>query len=155
MNQRRSAKESQSKVRNSAKRILAGVRRSGHRVVGEESSHIQGPDNLPVRASKRVGMPYVLFVCVVIFLAAACYIFHLHVRFEGVQMGYEASQQRKIQTQLLLERRELRLELASLKEQKRIEQEARKKLGMETPTFNRIIPVTKKRRVVSVSGGAL
>jgi cell division protein FtsL len=55
----------------------------------------------------------------------------------------------------LLERRELRLELASLKSPERIEIEARERLGMEIPDHRRIVPVGKKRKVVSVSGGAL
>jgi cell division protein FtsL len=98
---------------------------------------------------------HVILFCLTIFIATGGFIYHLHVRFEGVKLGYETSRQKKIQTRLLLEKKELMLELASLKEQKRIEEEARKKLGMEIPGFERIVPVTKKRRVVSVSGGAL
>jgi cell division protein FtsL len=56
---------------------------------------------------------------------------------------------------LLLERRELRLELASLKSPGRVETEARERLGMEIPDHRRIVPVGRKRKSISVSGGAL
>ncbi|MBN2343609.1 MAG: cell division protein FtsL [Deltaproteobacteria bacterium] len=104
---------------------------------------------------KGVGLPYILFVILSMLVAAGGIIYHLHVRFEGVRLGYEASEQRKIQTRLMLKRRELRLELASMKEPGRIEDEAREKLGMETPKSEEFVHINKKKKVVSVSGGAL
>ena len=116
------------------------------------------PASLPNRENPtpcRVGIPFLFFVAFSIFVAAGGFIYHLHVRFEGVRLGYEASQARRAQARLMLERRELRLELASLKEPGRIEDEARNRLGMEAPAFDRIVPLSGRRRTVSVSGGAL
>ncbi|MBN2718604.1 MAG: cell division protein FtsL [Deltaproteobacteria bacterium] len=104
---------------------------------------------------KGVGIFHLLFICLSLAIAAAGVLYHLHIRFEGVRLGYEASEQRKIQTKLMLQRRELRLELASMKEPGRIEDEAREKLGMETPRAEEFVHVNKTRKVVSVSGGAL
>ena len=98
---------------------------------------------------------HVFFVALCIFIAGAALVYHLHIRFEGVRLGYEASKARRLQTRLMLKRRELRLELASMKDPGFIEDEAREKLAMEPPEFDKIIPVNRKQRVVSVSGGAL
>ncbi|NLN62344.1 MAG: hypothetical protein GX146_05640 [Myxococcales bacterium] len=87
-------------------------------------------------------------------MALAC-IYHLYVRFEGIHSGYETGKERRVQAQLLLERRELRLEMASLKEQRRIEAEARQRLGMEVAPVERIVSTQQKRKAVAVSGGAL
>lgn len=103
----------------------------------------------------EVGTIHLLFICLSLAIAAAGTLYHLHVRFEGVRLGYEASEQRKIQTKLMLQRRELRLELASMKELGRIEDEAREKLGMETPKAEDFVHVNKTKKVVTVSGGAL
>ncbi|MBN2527211.1 MAG: cell division protein FtsL [Deltaproteobacteria bacterium] len=105
--------------------------------------------------SKDIGIFHLLIICLSLIAAAAGMIYHLHVRFEGVRLGYEASEQRKIQTRLMLKRRELRLELASMKEPGRIEDEAREKLGMGTPKAEEFVHINKTKKVVSVSGGAL
>ena len=105
--------------------------------------------------SYKAGSFYVFFVALCLFIAGAALVYHLHVRFEGVRLGYEASKARRLQTRLMLKRRELRLELASMKDPGLIEDEAREKLAMEPPEFDKIIPVNRKQRVVSVSGGAL
>ena len=104
---------------------------------------------------KTIGVMHVLFIFLALVVAAAGAMYHLHIRFEGVRLGYEASEQRKIQTKLMLQRRELRLELASMKELGRIEDEAREKLGMETPKAEEFVHINKTKKVVSVSGGAL
>ena len=104
---------------------------------------------------KGIGIIHLLFICLALAVSAAGILYHLHIRFEGVRLGYEASEQRKIQTRLMLQRRELRLELASMKEPGRIEDEAREKLGMETPKAEKFVHINKTKKVVSVSGGAL
>jgi cell division protein FtsL len=91
----------------------------------------------------------------VVFAVAAAFVFHLHVRFDGIELGYATSAARARQSRLLLEQRELRLELASLKSPARIEADARERLGMEVPGHDRIIVIGEARRFVSVSGGAL
>jgi len=120
-------------------------------------------ENPPVRplepvkkdTGRTVTRKQVFFVFMTIIVLASACIYHLNVRFQGIALGYEAGRERKIQTQLLLERRELRLEMASLKEQRRIESEARQKLGMEIPSFERIVSVGRQKRTVAASGGAL
>jgi len=97
---------------------------------------------------------YLLGICLVVGIVATAFVFHLYIRFEGVRLGYETSQVRAQRARLLVEQRELRLELASLKSPQRVESEAREKLGMEMPDYRRIIAIGKKRRTVLVSGGA-
>jgi len=104
---------------------------------------------------KRVGIGYLMLLVLILVIASSAFVYHLQVRFDGVRLGYEASRARAIQTRLLLERRELRLELASLKSPGKVETDARERLSMEVPDHKRIITVGKKRRQVSVSGGAL
>ncbi|MCP4604053.1 MAG: cell division protein FtsL [Proteobacteria bacterium] len=106
------------------------------------------------RVYEKAPASYLVVICMVVVIVAGAFIFHLHVRFEGVKLGYEMSQSRAERARLLVERRELRLELASLKAPQRVESEAREKLGMEMPDHNRIIPVGKKRQSVLASGGA-
>ena len=101
------------------------------------------------------GAGYLVLVCLVVVLVAAAFVLHLHVRFEGVRLGYETNRARAHRTRLLLERRELRLELASLKAPDRVEAEARERLGMEVPDHRRIVPIGGAGKIVRASGGAL
>jgi cell division protein FtsL len=103
----------------------------------------------------RLGAGYLLLLTLVIVLVTAAFLAHLYIRFEGVRLGYETNRARAARTRLLLERRELRLELASLKSPARVETEARERLGMEIPDHRRIVPVGRKRKSITVSGGAL
>jgi cell division protein FtsL len=109
----------------------------------------------PTRRAPAIGVGYLALMCLVVFAVAAAFVYHLHVRFEGVELGYATSAARARQSRLLLERQELRLELASLKAPARVEAEARERLGMVVPGHDRIIVIGESRRVVSVSGGAL
>jgi cell division protein FtsL len=72
-------------------------------------------------------------------LASAGFIVHLNVRFEIINTGYALSQAQAEQRRMRLTQRELRLELATLKEPGRIEAQARTELGMERPDHERII----------------
>ena len=108
----------------------------------------------PHRATK-LSAGYLALLCLIVFAVAAAFVFHLHVRFDGIELGYATSAARARQSRLLLERQELRLELASLKSPTRVEADARERLGMEVPGHDRIIVIGEARRVVSVSGGAL
>lgn len=103
----------------------------------------------------RLGAGYLLLLTLVLALVTGAFLAHLYIRFEGVRLGYETNRARAARTRLLLERRELRLELASLKSPGRVEAEARERLGMEIPDHRRIVSVGKKRKTISVSGGAL
>ena len=79
-------------------------------------------------------------------LAVAAFVMHLHVRFDIIQMGYSLSNAQAEQRRLRLSQRELRLELATLKEPGRIEEQARSMLGMERPDHDRIVPIGNRRQ---------
>lgn len=104
--------------------------------------------------SKKPQAPafYLVVMLFVIAAVAGAFVYHLHVRFEGVWLGYETSKARAERARLLVERRELRLELATLKSPERVEVEAAEKLGMTMPEHEQIIPVGKKRKQVVASG---
>jgi cell division protein FtsL len=106
-------------------------------------------------AGAQTSVGYLLLLTLVLAVVTVAMLAHLYVRFEGVRLGYETNRARATRTRLLLERRELRLELASLKSPDRVEAEARERLGMEIPDHRRIVPVGGKLEVLSVSGGAL
>jgi len=109
----------------------------------------------PKTTVNRISTAYIIFLLMVISISTGAFAYHLSIRFEGVRLGYETSKQRALQTKLLNERRELRLELATLKSPEKVEEDAREKLGMKAPDLSQIVTIGKKRRVVSVSGGAL
>ncbi len=62
---------------------------------------------------------------------------HIHV----VRLGYEIEQLRERQSALVQENKALRLELGQLRSLKRVEQIARKRLGMVTPKPGQVILV--------------
>jgi cell division protein FtsL len=104
--------------------------------------------------SPQASASYLLLFVVLAVLATGGLIYHLHLRFEGVRLGYETSRARADRAQLVAERRELRLELSSLKSPERIETEAREKLGMEMPSMEQIVPMEKRATPVLASGRA-
>jgi len=103
---------------------------------------------------QRLGPGYLALLLLVIALVAGAFVSHLYIRYDGIRLGYETSKARALRTRMLLERRELRLELASLKSPGEIELEARERLGMVAPENDRIVPI-RPRRTVAASGGAL
>jgi cell division protein FtsL len=113
------------------------------------------PTSASPRSETKLGAGYLALFSLIVFAVAAAFVLHLHVRFDGIELGYATSAARARQSRLLLERQELRLELASLKSPARVEADARERLGMEVPGHDRIIVIGETRRFVSVSGGAL
>lgn len=77
--------------------------------------------------------------CVAVFATAAAFVVHLAIRFETVRLGYEVSEERERQRELLQDRRLLSIEAATLRQSGRIETIARSTLGMEVPKPTRII----------------
>jgi cell division protein FtsL len=128
--------------------LLASIRRSGDDAF---SARKRGGERRPA----VLGPAYLALLALIVVAVTSAFLYHLHVRFEGVRLGYETSRARAVHTRLLLERRELRLELASLKAPDRVEAEARERLEMQVPDHERIVPVEDDRRVVSASGGAI
>jgi cell division protein FtsL len=101
------------------------------------------PDLLAERrrrlAAERRARGFVVLWAASVIVAAAAFTWHLDVRFEIIQTGYALSQAQAEQRRLRLSQRELRLEMATLKEPGRIEAQARADLGMERPDHQRII----------------
>ncbi|MFO8071898.1 MAG: cell division protein FtsL [Polyangia bacterium] len=128
--------------------LLASIRRSG-------DDTFSARDREGEHRPAILGPAYLALLVLIVVAVTAAFLFHLHVRFEGVRLGYETSRARAVHTRLLLERRELRLELASLKSPERVEAEARERLDMQAPDHERIVPVEDDQRIVSASGGAI
>jgi cell division protein FtsL len=96
-----------------------------------------------VRARAPRGFLWVWTLAVA--LATAAFVAHLNVRFQIIQTGYALSQAQGEQRRMRLAQRELRLELATLKEPGRIEEQARALMGMERPDHQRIIRLDGRR----------
>lgn len=126
--------------------LLGSVRR---RPSSPEGGRAAGPG---CAGARLFGTAYLAMLLAVIALVAGAFVFHLHLRYEGIRLGYETSRVRTARTRLLLERRELRLELATLKSPRQIEAEARERLGMVAPDNSRIVPI-RPRRTMAASGG--
>ncbi len=77
--------------------------------------------------------------CVAVFATAAAFVVHLSIRFETVRLGYEVSEERGRQRELLQNRGMLSIEAATLRQSGRIETIARGTLGMEVPKPTRIV----------------
>ena len=103
---------------------------------------------------KQASVSYLLLFVLLCVAVTGGMIYHLHLRFEGVRLGYETSRVRAERAQLVAEQRELSLELSSLKSPERVEAEAREKLGMEMPELDQIVPMEKRLSPVLASGRA-
>lgn len=84
--------------------------------------------------------------CVAVLATAAAFVVHLSIRFETVRLGYEVSEERGRQRQLLQDRRLLSIEAATLRQSGRIETIARGSLGMEVPKPTRIVTMKETKR---------
>jgi cell division protein FtsL len=83
--------------------------------------------------------------CVAVLATAGAFVVHLAVRFETVRLGYEVSEERARQRDLLQDRRLLSIEAATLSQSGRIETIARGTLGMEVPKPTRIVTMSEER----------
>ena len=77
--------------------------------------------------------------CVAVLATAAAFVVHLSIRFETVRLGYEVSEERERERELLQDKRLLSIEAATLRQSGRIETIARGTLGMEVPKPTRIV----------------
>ncbi|MEM8606715.1 MAG: cell division protein FtsL [Myxococcota bacterium] len=87
--------------------------------------------------------------CVAVLATGAAFVVHLAIRFETVRLGYEVSDERSRQRELLQDRRLLSIEAATLRQSGRIETIARGSLGMEVPKPTRIVTMNEKRAPVA------
>ena len=108
------------------------------------------PDLMAERASRLAersrARGFIWVWAVAVALAAGAFVWHLDVRFRIIQTGYALSRAQAEQRRLRLSQRELRLEMATLKEPGRIEAQAREQLGMDRPDHDRIIHLDGRRR---------
>lgn len=93
------------------------------------------------RAAPRAGWESLEFFSTValglLILAAALLYVWQHV--QVVRLGYEIEQLRETQAALVQENKALKLELGQLRSLKRVEEIARKRLGMVTPAPGQVI----------------
>jgi cell division protein FtsL len=82
--------------------------------------------------------------CVAVLATAGAFVVHLSIRFETVRLGYQVSEERGRQRDLLQDRRLLSIEAATLRQSGRIETIARGTLGMEMPKPTRIVTMKEK-----------
>ncbi len=82
--------------------------------------------------------------CVAVLATAGAFVVHLSIRFETVRLGYEVSEERGRQRDLLQDRRLLSIEAATLRQSGRIETIARGTLGMEMPKPTRIVAMKER-----------
>jgi cell division protein FtsL len=82
--------------------------------------------------------------CVAVLATAGAFVVHLSIRFETVRLGYQVSEERGRQRELLQDRRLLSIEAATLRQSGRIETIARGTLGMEMPKPTRIVTMKEK-----------
>lgn len=136
---------------------LSGLRRAARRV-GARLWPERFPDLAVSRAdrlaTRETSRGFILFWSVAVALVVASFVWHLNVRFDIIQAGYDLSNAQAEQRRLRLTQRELRLELATLKEPGRIEYQAREMLGMDRPDHQRIIRLDggRRRRLASRRG---
>ena len=84
--------------------------------------------------------------CVAVLATAAAFVVHLAIRFETVRLGYEVSEERERQRELLQDRRLLSIEAATLRQSGRVETIARGTLGMEVPKPTRIVTMKEEKK---------
>ncbi len=84
--------------------------------------------------------------CVAVLATTAAFVVHLAIRFETVRLGYDVSEERDRQHELLQDRRLLSIEAATLRQSGRIETIARGTLGMEVPKPTRIVTMKESRK---------
>ncbi len=125
-------------------KVRAFFQRVGHAVWPERFAHPLGRGHAPKQRELRA-RGFIWIWALAVALSSSAFIAHLYVRFEIIQSGYALSQAQGEQRRLRLAQRELRLEMATLKEPGRIEQQARELLGMDRPEHDRIIRLSGNR----------
>jgi cell division protein FtsL len=90
-----------------------------------------------LKAGKR---PFLVLWTLAVIASTAAFTFHLSIRVQAVQLGYELGRAHAHVGRLREVRRVLELEIASHKTPERVDFVARTLLGMEAPSENRIFP---------------
>ena len=84
---------------------------------------------------------FLILWTVAVLAAAAAFVVHLTLRFETVRLGYQVSEARRAQRELIDSQHLLSLEAATLRQPDRIESVARGTLGMDVAKPTQIIPL--------------
>jgi cell division protein FtsL len=96
---------------------------------------------------------FLMMWTVAVLATAVALVVHLTLRFETVRLGYQVSDARRVQRDLIDSHHLLSLEAATLRKPDRIESVARGTLGMDVAQPSQIISVGSASRVQS-NGGA-
>jgi len=94
---------------------------------------------------------FILLWTVAIMATVAAFVVHLALRGKTVSLGYEIGKARAEQARLREVQRVLQVEAASYKTPERVEFVARTLLSMESPTPERIVPLTSVDRGVEAA----
>ena len=87
-----------------------------------------------------------LFLSIVGLFALGLTLFYVRARFLLVELSYQVSERRALKTELEQEKRELSLELSTLKSPNRIERIAKKKLGLSRSKENVSLVVVESKQ---------
>ncbi|MEZ4288223.1 MAG: cell division protein FtsL [Polyangiales bacterium] len=87
-----------------------------------------------------------------VFAAALAFIAHLSLRFQNIEFGYQISEARKVQHQLVQDKQMLALEAATLRQADRVEEVARRSLRMTSAQSSQVVHVRLETREVEVAG---
>lgn len=93
----------------------------------------------PKRTPKRKGPQHLLAICALGFCLFILGLVHVWLRLQVVHMGYVLSTTTKLQGRLEQENRELKVELASLTSPDRLEEMARRRLGLMPPEKGQVL----------------
>jgi len=92
-------------------------------------------DRLAKKHRRRQNLGIAFLACCLVGVALV----HVWLRLQVVQMGYALSMTNKLQNQLEQERRQLKVDLATLTSPERLEAMARSRLGLVSPEKGQVI----------------
>jgi cell division protein FtsL len=96
---------------------------------------------------------FLLLWTAAVLATAMAFIVHLAMRFETVRLGYEVSEARRDERQLIETRRNLAVEAATLRQASRVEAFARQALHMDQPDPSRVVPVGRHAETARRTAG--
>jgi cell division protein FtsL len=108
---------------------------AGHKIWGLGILKKQQVKRAGLQRRRRVFFSFVLSGVCLVCLA----LLHVWLRLQVVHLGYVLSTTSKLKSQLEQERRELKVELATLSSPQRLEQMARSRLGLREPEKGQVV----------------
>lgn len=116
--------------------------RSSAQVASAQTNLDFAPYRGPSKEGRKDARRFLALWAVAVLATGIAFVTHLALRFETVRLGYEVGRERRVQRELLDQRRVLSLEAATLKQPSRVETIARSTLSMDTPTSAQVVPMT-------------